>query len=60
MDSLQDVVNWSKEIRIFIESGAEEIKRIKVLEEVRRVIEELPEVPRGTAVSYVREDRDSH
>jgi len=39
MDSLRDVVNWRKEIRRFIESGAEEIKWIKVLEEVRRVIE---------------------
>ena len=59
MDRLRDVVNWSEEIRRFIESRVEEIKRARVLEEVRRVIEELPEVPRGTVVSYVREDRDS-
>jgi len=31
-----------------------------VIEEVRKVIEKLPEVPEGTATSYMREDRDSH
>ncbi len=60
MDSLSDTVNWSEEIREFLEKRVEELHRKKVLEEVRRVIEKLPETPKGTAVRYVREDRDSH
>ena len=59
MDSLGDV-NWSEEVRRFLEKRVEELRRRKVLEEVRRVIEQLPEVPRGTVTRYVREDRDSH
>ena len=60
MDKLRDMVNWSEETRRLIERRVEELKRIKVLDEVRRVIEELPEVPRGTITGYVRNDRDNH
>ncbi len=60
MDSLSDMVNWSEEIREFLEKRVEELRKRKVLEEVRRVIEQLPETPKGTAARYVREDRDSH
>jgi len=60
MDKLRDVVNWNEEIRRFLESKVEELRRIKVLKEVRRIIEQLPEVPRGTVTSYLREDRDSN
>ncbi len=59
MDRLSTEVNWSEEIRRFLEARVEELKRVKVLREVRRVIEKLPEVPRGTVTRYVREDRDS-
>ncbi len=60
MDMLREYVNWSEEIRRFLEKRVEEARRMKVLGEVRRVIENLPEVPRGTITSYVREDRDSN
>lgn len=60
MDMLKGYVNWSEEIRRFLEKRVEEARRLKILEEVRRVIESLPEVPRGTVTSYVREDRDSN
>ena len=60
MDLLGDSVNWSEEIRRFLEARVEELYRLKVLNEVRKVIEQLPEVPRGTVTRYVREDRDSH
>ena len=59
MDMLRDYVDWSEEIRRFLEKRVEEARRMKVLEEVRRVVESLPEVPRGTITSYVREDRNS-
>ena len=59
MDKLRGYVNWSEEIRRFIEERVRELRRKLVLEEARRVIERLPEAPRGTAAGYVREDRDS-
>jgi len=60
MNSLRDVVNWSEEIRRFLEKRVKELYREEVLREVRRVIEMLPEVPKDTVTGYVREDRDSH
>ena len=60
MDKLSGYVNWSEEIRRFLEGRVKELRRKRVLEEARKVIEGLPELPPGTAVRYVREDRDSH
>jgi len=60
MDLLKDSVNWSEEVRRFLEKRVEELYRLRVLSEVRKVIEQLPEVPRGTVTRYVREDRDSN
>ena len=59
MDRLGGYVNWSEEIRRFLEERVRELRRKRVLEEARRVIERLPEARRGTAAGYVREDRDS-
>ena len=60
MKTLGKDVNWSSEIRRFIETRIRELERRKVLEEAHAVIEKLPKTPRGTAQKYVREDRDSH
>ena len=60
MDELRDVVNWSEEIRKFLEKRVEELHRRKVLEEIRKVLEKIPEAPKGTVAKYVREDRDSY
>jgi len=60
MDKLSGYVNWSEEIRKFLEERVKELRRKRVLEEARKVIESLPELPPGTAARYVREDRDSH
>ena len=60
MDKLSGYVNWSEEIRKFLEERVKELRRKRVLEEARKVIESLPELPPGTATRYVREDRDSH
>ncbi len=59
MDMLKRYVNWGEEIRRFLEKRVEEVRRMVVLEEVRNVIEQLPEVPRGTVTKYVREDRNN-
>ncbi len=60
MKTLGKDVNWSSEIRRFIEARIRELERRKVLEEAHTIIEKLPKTPRGTAQKYVREDRDSH
>jgi hypothetical protein len=60
MDELRDVVNWNDEIKRFLEARVDELYRRKIIEEVRRVVELLPEMPRGSVTKYVREDRDSH
>ena len=60
MESLKGLVDWNEEIRKFLESRVDELYRRKVIEEVRRIIENLPETPRGTVTAYVREDRDSN
>ena len=59
MELLKDVVDWNEEIREFLERRVDELYRRRVIEEVRRVIEKLPEMPRGVVTAYVREDRDS-
>jgi hypothetical protein len=60
MDELRDVVDWNYEIKRFLEARVDELYRRKIIEEVRRVVELLPEMPRGSVTKYVREDRDSH
>ncbi|ABN70651.1 transcriptional regulator, CopG family [Staphylothermus marinus F1] len=60
MDEFRDEINWSEEIRRFIEMRIKELRRRRVLREVRRIIEQLPETPVGVADKYVREDRDSY
>ena len=57
MDEL-DVV-WSEEIRKFLEKRVKELKKRKKLEEVKSVLEDVPEAPKGTTAKYLREDRDS-
>jgi predicted DNA-binding protein len=60
MDRLRGYVNWSEEVRRFLERRVRELEQAIAIEELERVIRELPETPRGTAARYVREDRDSH
>ncbi len=60
MDSLRKHINWSEELRRFVEARIREYEQQRVIEELERIIEKMPPSPRGTAVRYVREDRDSH
>jgi len=53
-------INWSEEIRKFIEKKVREYKRVKALEEIDEMLASLPRARRGTARNYVREDRDSN
>jgi predicted transcriptional regulator len=47
MDELRDVVDWNDEIKRFLEARVDELYRRKIIEEVRRVVELLPEMPRA-------------
>ena len=58
MELLKDVVDWDEEVRKFLERRVDELYRRRVIEEVRRVIKKLPEMPRGAVTAYVREGRD--
>jgi cell fate (sporulation/competence/biofilm development) regulator YlbF (YheA/YmcA/DUF963 family) len=60
MEKLKDLVDWRSEIVAFIEERVRMYKRMKALQEITRMLEELPETPRGTAGRIVREDRDRH
>jgi cell fate (sporulation/competence/biofilm development) regulator YlbF (YheA/YmcA/DUF963 family) len=60
MEELKDLIDWRSEIIAFIEERVRMYKRMKALQEITRMLEELPETPRGTAGRIVREDRDRH
>ncbi|AAL81477.1 hypothetical protein PFDSM3638_06745 [Pyrococcus furiosus DSM 3638] len=53
-------INWSEEVRKFIEEKVKEYKRKKALEEIDAMLANLPKAEKGTARKYVREDRDSN
>ncbi len=59
MDAFRGYVNWSEEIRRFLEQKVRELKQLKAIQELEELIEKLPPLPRGIAARYVREDRDS-
>ena len=60
MKKYKQAVNWSEELRRFVE---EKIRNLEAEENLRRVVEELERaswsVPYGFSSSSVREDRDS-
>ena len=58
MEELKDLIDWRSEIIAFIEERVRMYKRMKALQEITRMLEELPETPRGLAGRIVREDRD--
>jgi len=60
MDRLRSQVNWSEEVRKFLEYGVEQLYRKVILEDIREIIEQVPESKKGTSARYVREDRDSN
>ena len=53
-------INWSEEIRRFIELKVREIDRKKLLDEIDSFLENVPELPKGNATKLVRDDRDSN
>ena len=53
-------VNWSEEIRKFIEKKVREFEKKRTLDEIDTMLANVREAKKGTAKNYVREDRDSN
>lgn len=60
MDKLRKHINWSEELRRFVENRIKEYEQLRAIEELEELIKKVPPSPRGTAYRYVREDRDSN
>ncbi len=60
MDRFKGTINWSEELRKFIEKRIEELEQQKVIEELEETIKRIPLIPKGIATRYIREDRDSY
>ncbi|RLE58046.1 MAG: CopG family transcriptional regulator [Thermoprotei archaeon] len=60
MDMLRDVVNWSEELRKFVEQRVKELEQERAIIQLEEIIQKIPKTPKGSTVKYVREDRDSH
>lgn len=52
-------INWSREIRAFIEEKIREHTRIKKLKEIDKMLANIS-TPKGSAAKYIREDRDGN
>ncbi len=60
MKRLRSRVNWSEEVRRFLEERVRELEQLEAIKELEDSVKALTQVPRGTALKYLREDRDSH
>ncbi|MEM4674970.1 MAG: CopG family transcriptional regulator [Nitrososphaerota archaeon] len=60
MDAFKSEVNWSDEVRRFVQAKVAELEKKRLLKEIDKMIEDLPELPQGTVAKLLREDRDSH
>jgi hypothetical protein len=60
MRKYRDKINWSEQIRRFIENKIPEAERENTLSKLEVLIKQLPTVPRGTAARYVRKERDGN
>ena len=45
MDKLRGYVNWSEEVRLFLEKRVRELEQARAIEELEKLIRNLPEVP---------------
>lgn len=60
MDRFKDRINWSEELRRFVEEKVRELLARENFENVMRALSEAGwGVPKGFSSSSVREDRDS-
>jgi len=61
MEKFKDEVNWSEELRRFVELKIKELEARESKERLRERLRKAPwSLERGTSSELVREDRDSH
>jgi len=60
MEALKNHVDWRREITAFLEQRVKYYKKRLALQKIHEVLEKHPELPRGSAASALRRDRDSH
>jgi len=53
-------INWSKEMRKFIERTVRDYKKEQSIKKIDSMLQILPRTNKGTASKYVRGDRDSN
>jgi len=53
-------INWSEEIRRFIERKIKNEEKAKLLDEIDSFLKNVPELERGKATKLVRDSRDSN
>lgn len=58
MERYKDEVNWNEEIEKFIENKLYQIRKKKILNEINRLLENLPEGEPSLVDKLLREDRD--
>ncbi len=59
MERFKDV-NWAELLRKFIEEQVEKLEAEEILKTINEHLRDVPELPRGTVVRWLREDRESH
>ena len=59
MDKFSEI-NWSELIRKFIEEKITQLELEETLRRIEEHLKEVPELPRGTVVRWIRSDRESH
>lgn len=47
MDELRKFINWSEEIRKFIERRIKEYEQLRVIEELEEIVKSIPMIPKG-------------
>lgn len=59
MDKFKEI-NWSEEIRKFIEDKITQYEINEVLKRIEEHLNEIPELPPGTIIRWLKSDRESH
>ncbi len=61
MEAFKDRVNWSEELRKFVELKIKELEAKESKERIREKLRRAPwSLQRGSSTRLVRKDRDSH
>ncbi len=59
MDEFKEV-NWSELIRKFIEDKVAQLELEEIIRRVEEHLRDVPELPAGTVVRWLRGDREGH